>query len=490
MVCVAACVGGDDTSNPDSGAPDTGSDTTTSDVANDTGCTPSCVDVNTLSACPTQQVACALGCSTSGGAHCQVLQPQSPVTAADLSTAGVSALTISTNAFINTDTGVIDIPTVSTIRAANADPSTFQIISGIGYQLFAGVNVGVFTVGNFTINDTITLTARGNAAFALASSGTIVITGVLDARGYTSAGMLCGDVTGGPGGGVGSATGNAPGTGGGQGGDSDLTGADQTVSGGGGGGGYGGVGGVGGNGLSGYGTGGGTGGIVASLLPTIAGGFGGGDSVLGKGGGGGGGVQLVAATSITVGGGSMTGGINAGGCSSVLTNGYGGGGSGGTILLETPVVTMQTMGVLGANGGIELPSGATVEHIIERGRKWVGRDGSQRRGRADQQHEPPWRKWLWWWWWGGTYSHREQDGLVLAGRRRNCDPRPFDVSRGRRRREFSVAVYSALTSAAGFAFLAFFFGFSSVSSAAPSTSSRAAIGAPSPRREPNLMMRV
>jgi hypothetical protein len=329
-----------DSGAKDVAASDGGGDATT--------CTPACTNATTFHDCTTQtDVPCALGCVATGTAHCAVMQPASPVTPADLTATGVGDLVISKLTTLHTDTGAID-----GIRAANVDPSKSEVISQIGFQLFAGANVGVFTVKNFTVNDAIVLVASGDAALALVAGDTISLLGTLDARGYTSTGSLCNfaaPVPVGPGGTkAGNGAGN-PGVGAGGGNGADI--------GGGGGGGFGGTGGDGrkySSETAPYSVGG----VVVPFALPISGGFGGGTNGAGGGGGGGGGVQLVAANQIKIGGGTKVGGANVGGCGGLGNlnttspgTGGGGGGSGGEILLQSPTVTMLANGTLAANGG-------------------------------------------------------------------------------------------------------------------------------------------
>lgn len=358
-IASAACVGDDPVGSApatDGGGPGTGGDgSTTGDGGGPDGCTPgtkTCADGTTLATCgQTATETCALECSTTGGAHCTVLQPNVPVTAADLATADVVPVTISADAVVDTATGSIE-----GLRPANADPSTQEMKSGIAFRLVG--NVGVFIVKSFKVSTGVTLKLRGPAAFALVAAETIEIVGVVDARGYDVNGVLCG-VPGsgtdtahvaGPGGSPGgikggSTNGVAPGAGGGKGVSGFTAGATEGPGGGG-------FGGTGGNG-GGYAN---SGGAIVAMPSPIAGGFGGGASSLngGSGGGGGGAVQLVAGATITIGGGPNPGGINAGGCGGTggaFGEAGSGGGSGGAILLQSPVVTIKALGVLAANGG-------------------------------------------------------------------------------------------------------------------------------------------
>ncbi len=337
-----------------------GSTSTNPDGGGPNGCTPgtkTCIDGTTLGTCgqPGAET-CPLDCSTVGGAHCTVIQPNLPVTTADLAKPGVVALTISADAFVDTDTGAIE-----GIRPPNVDPGTDEIKSGIGFRLVG--KVGVFTVKSLKVSTGATLKLRGAAAFALAAAETIEVVGIVDARGYDTAGVLCGTPNttlasdtshvAGPGGSPGALrdganNGTASGAGGGRG----VAGFTSGTAGAGGGG-FGGAGGTGGDYPN-------SGGAVVPMPSPIAGGFGGGASGGSggangaNGGGGGGAVQLVAGMSIAIGGGPNVGGINAGGCGgtgAAFGQTGSGGGSGGAILLQAPITTIKALGVLAANGG-------------------------------------------------------------------------------------------------------------------------------------------
>lgn len=365
IAAAAACVGSDPdvaSSTPDGGTTNggDGSTTTNPDGGLPADCTPgtkSCTDGTTLATCgnPTPEK-CALDCSPSGGAHCTVIQPALPVTTADLSMPGVGPLTITTDGFVDTATGAID-----NVRPPNADPATAEVKSGIGFRRVG--NVGVFTVKSFRVESGATLKLRGPAAFAIAAAERVEIIGIVDARGYDAAGVLCGTPSttasldtshvAGPGGSPGGQrdngkAGDAPGAGGAKG----VAGFTSGSAGPGGGG----FGGAGGNG-GGFNN---SGGAVVAMPSPIAGGFGGGGSGGSggangaNGGGGGGAVQLVAGISIEIGGGANPGGVNAGGCGG-MGAAFGetgsGAGSGGAILLQAPVTTVKGNGVLAANGG-------------------------------------------------------------------------------------------------------------------------------------------
>jgi hypothetical protein len=86
----------------------------------------------------------------------------------------------------------------------------------------------------------------------------------------------------------------------------------------------------------------------------FVGGSGGAGSAASAGGSGGGAIHLVAGETITIGGGTVEGGINAGGCNGAQ-GGFGspggGGGAGGSILIETRTFTIATNGHVAVCGG-------------------------------------------------------------------------------------------------------------------------------------------
>jgi hypothetical protein len=303
---------------------------------------------------------CASGCSETPAPHCKGIVPSATgVVPADLEGAGLTPTAITVAATINADTGEI----TGGLRAANADPTKREIISGIAFHTadvpnVPGKKIGVFSFAAFTVGDGKNVILEGTNAVALISSTDLTVLGVLDARGSCVAGA------GGPGGGKGGGVGAlAQGDGFGKAGASNASDATS----GGGGGGYGDNGGS----TPQFGVGGTTAGGLPygnlTLVPLLGGSGGGrgGDlnsvsaSTGGLGGGGGGAVQLVARGKITIGGGSGMSGINAGGCGgggAVIPNQNlsgcgGGGGSGGAILVEAPAVKLDVMGHLVANGG-------------------------------------------------------------------------------------------------------------------------------------------
>src|SRR5437870_2302784 len=127
VVVVASCVG-DSTVTPTDG----GSDVTV-EAGGDAACTPSCTNATTFHGCAQADQTCALGCVSTGTPHCAVLEPSSPVVASDLTAPGVGDLVFSKLGTMHTDTGAID-----GVRAANADPATYEVVSNIRFRLFSG----------------------------------------------------------------------------------------------------------------------------------------------------------------------------------------------------------------------------------------------------------------------------------------------------------------------------------------------------------------
>jgi hypothetical protein len=348
---------GDDTGTPpvDGGAPNDGAP-----VFVPSPCAPGstmCTDAAAYAVCADAGqgyavTTCMAGCSTSGGAHCQVLQPSPPVSTADLTTAGVMSITIASGtAIFNTNDGSIS---GALTRGANALAGTSQVIAGIAFR--QGGGVGIWTFADLTVAKGATVTLLGVGPAALVAEGSLSVLGVIDARPTDSAGNLCpsppsagpgasaggtGCPSCGPGGDYGAA---GLGPGGGGGGTTGPSSEGPHTSGGGAG--HAAAGGAGGTNSGGmiFATAGGS-----IYVDDAGGGSGGGGGLFGGfGGGGGGAVTLVAGYVISIGNGQGVAGVNAGGCGG--SNG-GGGGSGGTIVLEAPFVQLQAQGVLAANGG-------------------------------------------------------------------------------------------------------------------------------------------
>ncbi len=297
--------------------------------------------------------ACGAGCSTTGGAHCQVLVPSPPVSMDDLTIAGVMSITIASGtAIFNTNDGSIS---GALTRGPNALAGQSQVIAGIGFRQSGGV--GIWTFADLSVAKGATVTLLGVGPGALVAEGNLSVLGVVDARPTDSAGNLCpnapsagpganaggtGCASCGPGGDYGAAGSGPGGGGGGTTGPNSM--GPHTSGGGAGHAAAGGAGGTNGSGMI-FAT---SGGVIYGGDAGAGGSGGGGGLFGGLGGGGGGVVTLVAGYVISIGNGQGVAGVNAGGCGGV--NG-GGGGSGGTIVLEAPFVQLQAQSVLAANGG-------------------------------------------------------------------------------------------------------------------------------------------
>jgi hypothetical protein len=282
---------------------------------------------------------CPFGCVQTPTPHCRALQPSGVIMSSDFATAGLTVQTSTGNVVIDTTSGAIS---GGITRAAGTG-----VIGGISFRKASqssGPDVGVFSVAGLTLASGQTLTFTGGNAFALASTGNVVIGGAIDGA--------CHQGTPGPGGsGGGAINAGGGGLGGGSAGPMTPMGAS-----GGGGGGFGDVGGTGapGQGIL-IGTGGGNiwSNVMASgalvLVGGSGGGAGGGPSG-GVGGGGGGAIQLSINGSLTV-----SGTIDVSGCggkhpSSGMDAG-GGGGSGGAIVLEAAQISLSSSAILSSNGG-------------------------------------------------------------------------------------------------------------------------------------------
>jgi hypothetical protein len=307
-----------------------GSDDAGPDLAPTSGCDPgggndTCTDPGTLSHCRSDGtgfdlVQCPLGCGAPP-AHCKAFDPTGPIAPGDLVDRQLPVTVVDFAATWHSDTGQVE-----GYRNANADPTKFEFDNAIGFQRIG--NIGVFIFGGLVMKDTGVMTFVGPYPVAILSSGSLQLDGVLDARGNGATAGPGGYAGGGPNG-----AGGGPGAG--------------TVSGAGGGGGYGGAGGP-------------TGGVMSTAgaaygetLSPLRGGSGGAGGANASGGGGGGAIQLVAVGTISFGGGTATGGVNAGGCGGGGGGASdGGGGAGGTILVESQTgVHLGPKTVLAANGG-------------------------------------------------------------------------------------------------------------------------------------------
>lgn len=249
---------------------------------------------------------------------------------------------------VNTDTGEIRDEDDQVVRAAGPGDD-----DDVGYVLAeqdAGPDLGVFVLGEFTIEEGARLLATGGAALVIVASGNVNVDGVLDvsANGAVS----------GPGGG---ALGN--------GGDGPYVkpAIGGYLHGAGGGGSNVAAGGLGGTHMTPTGnSGGGAAGPVLADLSYLRGGGSGGRGVVGQhapasatridGGGGGGAVQITSAGEIRVGATGVVRAHGGGGAASPSGAGGddyagsgGGGGAGGTIWLEAEDI--EVLGKLAANGG-------------------------------------------------------------------------------------------------------------------------------------------
>ena len=327
---------------------------------------------STLVTCPdgTAQLmtTCALGCSTTGGAHCEVMYPRAPVTRADFDTTGLTPINITAGGGISTDNGLIGAANTP-FRHANTDANTYEVHDGIGFHAVTipgqATKLGIYTFKSLTLAQGQTLTAYGTNGLALVSAGDATIDGIVD---VTCAGnvFLAGlggaanakPYLSGPGGGNGGQPGNnndgvSIGNNGGG------SGATNSHQGGGGGGAFADVGGDGG--AEGGNKGGGGGKAYGdAMLTTLLGGSGGGAGGQGGlvgsqpyGGGGGGVAMLVVQGTLTLGSGTAVGGVNTGGCGGIaaLGVGGGGGGAGGTILIQAISVHVAANGAVASNGG-------------------------------------------------------------------------------------------------------------------------------------------
>lgn len=316
-----------------------------------TACTPSC-EGKVLTSCVSEPVACPLGCSAEGDAHCVGPVPSNGVDIALLEPVrGTTSIDGATT--FNTDTGEI-VGDLS--RAAGTG-----LVSGIGYysQVQGGVPVGVFVFRSLAVAKGVQVSFTGarGVVFLVDSAS---IAGDLD----LDAGHGRQDLPG-AGGGAGStergmAGGCAPGTRDGAG--KDGTQSDLYDSGAGGGGHVddGAPGGAGGNGATSPGDGGPMCADADFLQPLIGGGGGGkgapgASATAASGGGGGGAIQITALNQLTVSGVIHASGAGGEGGTMSISNGGGGagGGAGGSILLESPILTLTgaTLAAKGAGGG-------------------------------------------------------------------------------------------------------------------------------------------
>jgi hypothetical protein len=343
-------------------------------------CTPGDVPVceaDTLLECSEDgellQFACALGCTSTGEAHCSFAVPRAPVTsdAIDLGVGSIDTAASGSLVF-DTDSGQVSQADGTIVRPAGAG---LDATSGIHFEIVSQANgpeIGVFTVASVLVQADDSLRAQGASAFAIVSASDVIINGVIDVDGGATACDSDSDTCAGPGGGNGGDGdgGDGQGPGAGQGGSDPGDGGET----GGGGGGFATPGARGGNGLSQVNfqkrADGGAGGpaVDSELLVPLRGGGGGGGGARegtafsecntsrdgGLGGGGGGALQLFSRTRIVIANDGAECGIRAsggGGGGAGCGAGGGGAGSGGALLLEAPSVGVQASCYLVANGG-------------------------------------------------------------------------------------------------------------------------------------------
>jgi hypothetical protein len=302
-----------------------------------TACRPGC-DGDTFDSCTGPPVACALGCSEDGEAHCIAFQPSNDVDPA-LADPLRGTTTIAADTTFDTDTGAV---TGGVTRAAGSG-----VARGIAYVQAEGL--GIFAFHNLTIEEAATVRFTGARAAVVLVGGSATLAGTID--------VAADHATPGPGGGAGGrASLTAQGCGPGGAGSRGTTNEDS----GGGGGGAGRGGGAGGTATS-TAVAGGTAGVpcLAPNLEPLQGGSGGGaggpgaTATVPSGGGGGGALQITALGTL-----ELTGTINAAGAggdpgpAAEVNSGSGaGGGSGGAILIEASSVIIRAAAILAANGG-------------------------------------------------------------------------------------------------------------------------------------------
>lgn len=249
-------------------------------------------------------------------------------------------------------TAFTSLGTLSTTASDNYTLNTdTQTLTGTGVNV-TGVlsnNVAVFDFDSVSIAAGSTITATGSYPVAILSRGTFTVEGTINGNGATPSAGSESAVAGGPGGYGGGQFTTAQGAGLGPGGGGAVSGGVAGTNYGGGGGGFGGAGGQGGD------SGGAGGTTYGNLLNQLQGGSGGasgttpsGTSLATTGGGGGGAMEFVAVTSITVDSGGV---IEAnGGYGGAAGSGSSGGGSGGGILMKAPTVTND--GTVSVDGGL------------------------------------------------------------------------------------------------------------------------------------------
>ena len=370
----------------DMGSDDLGGDDLGGDVDLATPCTvvgTSCAGNTLVTTCSdgtSMSAGCALGCSSNGTPHCELVYPTAPVVQSDVYASDLSSTPTmfppGATVILDAEAGDISISgSTTTVRAANVSPvSSRQVLNGIAFALVpvtypnqgnATNTMAVWSFNGLTIPATtmVYVHAPTGKAVALVSRGDVIVQGIIDMRPHDDTGALCPNNTysyqlavsaGGFSEGMGPSTGTASGSAinGGNG-----MGGTIYNFGGGGGAGYGYVGGDGGpnNGDAPANRARPGGPVTLGPLTAVIGGSGGGtQSNYVHGGPGGGALQLVSATKVSI---AAGGGINLGGCGgeggTFNTYKYGGagGGAGGGLLVESPVIEVPTSATLAANGG-------------------------------------------------------------------------------------------------------------------------------------------
>jgi hypothetical protein len=310
-------------------------------VANTTSCQGDTLVTCSANGTVSSTTSCALGCSTSGTAHCKALVPSYGVSAPSgtlpnlvvdqdgtLDITNCSAAPSSVNLTIGmTTTSIVGSPQVAVVNQSGAPPicvvrfGTIDIMSGKTLTIVNSANPGHV----LSLQATADITINGGMRFVSNAPGPAPGTSVA-AIGTNANNKTC-----------------APGAGG--------AGAARA----------GGAGGVCFQCSSGANVAGGAGGpAVTTILTRLTGGSAGGNvtdgsSTPGIGGKGGGALQLVSLTRVTIGAtGSIalngTGGLGTGTLFSYNLP-AGGAGSGGTLVIEAPALSLSTGGLAVANGG-------------------------------------------------------------------------------------------------------------------------------------------
>jgi hypothetical protein len=260
----------------------------------------------------TSVTTCTVGCG-SDGTSCGTFTPSNNLGASLLSAASAAPITIPAGSTIDTDTGVVTAPDMTSVNAM----STIVTEASVMIRVFAAP---LLTLSNLTI--------IGSLPIAFVASGTIEVDGLLDLSGNT--------MTSGPG-----AAGSAAQC---NGVSANIIAGPPRV------GKYGGGGGGGGDATAGGGAGldSAGGGIGEVGFDPLTGGCAGGAVYDGTteadfGGGGGGAIQLVSNTGV-----SLHGIIHVGGGGG---GAYAGGGAAGIVVIEAPTVTVAALAGIAANGG-------------------------------------------------------------------------------------------------------------------------------------------